>query len=46
MNLVYSMFGIIATAILIFVVIGDEGVNAFSERRENEDTLRKTLHDL
>ena len=44
MNLVYSLFGIIATA--IFVVMVDEDVNVFSERQENEDTQRKTLHDL
>ena len=39
MNLVYALFGMIATA--IFVVLVDEDVNAFSERQENEDTQRK-----
>ena len=29
-----------------FVVVSDDGVNAFSEQEENENTKKKTLYDL
>ena len=44
MNLVFSLFRIIDAARLI--AVSDEDENAFSERHENKNTIKKTLYDL